>query len=445
MTAGLNQMLLARDVYRSWKGLVKGAKQSVRVFTPYLDRMLDRLLSNSVLEVGDLSVVTDLSPESGALDYRGQLIGVRAMLRRGIEVRSLPRLHAKVIVCDGNLVTVGSQNFTSYGRSSKETTAVLSDDVSNSEFARTLEEWYVAATPVSLELIELLLAELVEATEVAREAREHLTNAFDAQWNAYLEMREQEHKRLAAAQGRPPLASQLADAVQISTERQARSLVWAKLTAAGEWDEYETLLADKDSTLTHWLTRAYDGAVSFAPLERLSFYPIVLNPSGRMAFGRVAQTRITYVRDSVKWTRPREILGGSYGLTVRFPSDGLESSNLHMELSVSGQPAYATLELRLRFDGLEATLTDWEIQANSSAGAYAAHYVGSQSEYLHALADQLHESLEELVASAFAPFTLSELGVGNHNADEFFPRGWVRVALVDYGARRVLVVTPHTA
>jgi phosphatidylserine/phosphatidylglycerophosphate/cardiolipin synthase-like enzyme len=179
-------MLLARDVYRSWKRRIQGATESVRVFTPYFDRMLDRLLNNAVLDVGAVSVVADLSPESDALDYRGQLTDVRAILRRGIEVRFMPRLHAKVLFCDSEMATVRSQNFDSYGRGSTETTAVLPDDVSTSDFASTLADWYLAATPVSLELIEVLLAELPEAMSVARQARDQLANVFDGHWDSYL-------------------------------------------------------------------------------------------------------------------------------------------------------------------------------------------------------------------------------------------------------------------
>ena len=103
---------------------MKDAAESVVVFTPYLDDMLDRLLKNAALKVEAITVVTDLSPASGALDYRAQLIGVRALMRRGVNVRSLRRLHAKVLLCDWRIATVGSQNFTSYGRRSHETTAV---------------------------------------------------------------------------------------------------------------------------------------------------------------------------------------------------------------------------------------------------------------------------------------------------------------------------------
>ncbi|TYL51181.1 phospholipase D-like domain-containing protein [Agromyces mariniharenae] len=445
MVSELDRTILARDVYRSWRARVQAATESVRVFTPYLDRLLDRLLENATLGTNALSVVTDLSPASGALDYRGQLIGVRSLLRRGIEVRSIPRLHAKILVCDGKLATVGSQNFTSYARRSKETTIVVPDDVSDTAFAATLEDWYQAATPVSLEFVESLLVELDEATRVAREARERLTEGFDEHWSSYLQTLEAERTKREAANRQKPLALQLARAIRRSTDRQARPFVWARLRRAGAWDEYETLLADNDATLTTWLTRDGNGGVSYAGLKRLNFYPIILNPSGRMGFGRVAQTRITYVRSSVKWSQPRVLFGRSYNVTVRFPSDDLESANVSMTLGMAGEPAYASLELRLRFDGLEATLNDWDITTDPRARAYAEDEVDAQANRLKALVDQLHgpTSLAALVRSSFAAFTFKELGLGNRNADDFFPRGWVRITRIDYGERPVLVVTAN--
>lgn len=227
MAVELDRLILARDVYKSWKRRVQRAEESVRVFTPYFDRALDRLLGNADLEPGDISVVTDLSPASGALDYRGQLLGVRALLRRGIEVRSLPRLHAKVLLCDEVQVTIGSQNFTSYGRGSHETTALIGDDITDTTFAATLAEWYAAATPVSLEFIEGLLAELADAAEAAKSASNRLTDEFDQEWVKYLAQLEVERRAREAAARRKPLALQLARAVRVSAERHARERVWA--------------------------------------------------------------------------------------------------------------------------------------------------------------------------------------------------------------------------
>lgn len=447
MAMELDRLILARDVYKSWKRRVQQAEESVRVFTPYFDRALDRLLGNADLEPGDISVVTDLSPASGALDYRGQLLGVRALLRRGIEVRSLARLHAKVLLCDEVHVTIGSQNFTSYGRGSHETTALIGDDITDTTFAATLAEWYAAATPVSLDFIEGLLAELADLAEAARSASNRLTDEFDHEWAKYLAQLEVERRARETAARRKPLALQLARALRVSAERHPRERVWAKLRLAGEVDVYETLIADRDSSLTRWRKRLPNGGTASSTLTRLNFYPIILNPTGRMAFGRIAQTRITYVRSSVKWTRPRELFGRMYNLTVRFPTNGLESVNVEMSLTVGGQPEYASLELGIRFDGLEVILNRREVRETRQSSTARSFYVARQRSLLEQLAATLEEStnLAGLVASAFATFTYSELGVGNRNATEFFPRGWVRVTMIEYAERPVLVVTPHTA
>ena len=447
MAMELDRLILARDVYKSWKRRVQQAEESVRVFTPYFDRALDRLLGNADLEPGHISVVTDLSPASGALDYRGQLLGVRALLRRGIEVRSLARLHAKVLLCDEAHVTIGSQNFTSYGRGSHETTALIGEDITDTTFAATLAEWYAAATPVTLDFIEGLLGELADLAEAVKSASDRLTDEFGHEWAKYLAQLEVERRARESAARRKPLALQLARAVRVSAERHARERVWAKLRLAGEVDVYETLIADRDSSLTRWRTRLPNGETASSTLTRLNFYPIILNPTGRMAFGRIAQTRITYVRSSVKWTRPRELFGRMYNLTVRFPTNGLESVNVEMSLTVGGQPEYASLELGMRFDGLEVILNRREVRETRQSSTAHSFYVARQRSLLEQLAATLEEStnLAGLVSSAFATFTYSELGVGNRNATEFFPRGWVRVTMIEYAERPVLVVTPHTA
>jgi hypothetical protein len=128
----LNRQFLAKDAYREWKRRVRAADEEVRVFSPYLDRLVVDLLGNARLDASALSVVTDLSPANGSLDYRARLLSIRRLLQQGIEVRSLARLHAKVLLVNGRLATVGSQNFTSYARTSKETTAAPSVDLAGS-------------------------------------------------------------------------------------------------------------------------------------------------------------------------------------------------------------------------------------------------------------------------------------------------------------------------
>ena len=224
---------MADAAYRAWKRKVQEAAESVVVFTPYLDSLLDRLLTNSALEAEAMAVVTDLSPASGALDYRAQLIGVRALLRRGVEVRSLLRLHAKVLLCDWRTATMGSQNFTSYGRGSRETTAVPPDDLGESRFVATLRKWFDAAVPVDMVLVERLLAGLENEMKAVQDAQEALAASYEQLRDEYqreLE-RQQQHEeelRRQAQAARPAIAARLGDAVKRAHERLARPVVRAR-------------------------------------------------------------------------------------------------------------------------------------------------------------------------------------------------------------------------
>jgi PLD-like domain len=130
---------VAADIYPKWKRRVAAAAESVRVYCPYLDRLAVDLLGNSALGPENVAVVTDLSPESGPFDYRGQLLAIRRLISSGIEVRSLSRLHAKVLLVDGRQVTLGSQNFTGYARRSKETSLAADADLGASCGARLLD------------------------------------------------------------------------------------------------------------------------------------------------------------------------------------------------------------------------------------------------------------------------------------------------------------------
>lgn len=141
MTRAVERELLAADAYPHWRRRVKAAEESIRVYSPYLDDLVVRLLGNSELPGECLSVVTDLSPESGTLTYRRQLLAIRRLPGQEVEVRLLSQLNAEVLLVNGKSVAVGSQNFTSYARKSKETIVVPRLGMSELRFVATLEGW----------------------------------------------------------------------------------------------------------------------------------------------------------------------------------------------------------------------------------------------------------------------------------------------------------------
>jgi hypothetical protein len=429
---------------------VQESSESIVVFSPYLDSMLDRLLKNSALAADAITVVTDFSPSSGAIDYRAQLTGMRALMRRGIEVRSLPRLHAKVLLCDWQTATAGSQNFTSYGRGSNEVTVVPADDLSRSQFVATLREWLSASAPVDLEIVERLLTGLESEMRTVRSAQAALAAAFervtgDYQHELDLERRRQadeERRRREQAALLAPMGARLSSAVRSTRERLARREVLARLTEVGDQYRYKSLVAEGDSSLTRWITRPPGQAVSYLPLTPLRMYPVILNPSGRMGFGRIGESRVSYVRDAVTRMLPRLLAGMRYRIGVDLPGEDFERANLHITLRPQDEFLTRTVKFLVRFVGDEACIVDNEIAGD---GAFREHVPGSgwrtwsPEDVIESFASP--ENLDRLMNAALDSFKYSELRVWDHNAGNFFPEGWLRVTVVEYASRPVFVVS----
>lgn len=439
--SSVDRDFLARDTYGVWKRRVRKAEDSIRVFTPYFDKLLERLLSNASIAPDRVSVVTDLSPGSGTLSYRRQLIGARALLEHGVEIRSLPRLHAKVLLCDGRVATVGSQNFTTYARGSKETTIADRTDVSESVFVETLEAWFASATPVSPEFIETLLNHLESPMEELEQAHHSLAQAFQEEWSVYLDDRAAELRAVEAAEALRALPAKLAAAVRNATERQARETVWAQLKDSGGWNGFRTFSAWRDGTFTEWVGRSSSGRRSRIELERLRLHPVIISSSGRMGFARVATQQISYVRFSIDWDRPIEINGRRYDMFVRLPETEPSRSNMEITLSLEGRPQYAKLVLHVLFNGTDAKLIAWLIESASAQGLLVANQRG----VLESLASDLDdpELMGDVVAFTFRPFKYKYLGIEDHNAATFFPSGWVSTTVIDFRDTHVLVATPQ--
>lgn len=325
--------LLARDVYAEWKARVKDACDSIVVFTPYLDALVVRLLFHSAMDADRLVVVTDLSPTTGALNYLAQLRAIAKLLDRGISVRSLERLHAKVLMTDGKFVTVGSQNFTTFARNSHEATSVPDTDLSDSVFVQTLNTWLADATPIDSELIELLLTEVkLEAIQV-QESNKVLLAAIGAVREDHRAEVERRRALEAAAKGHAArarfsamrlrgLASAQRSRIAQGEAIIQRDLVWS---SSGHW--YPTQKANATASLTAWIVGA-GPATRRVTLDRAYWYPVMNAGSGRMSWARIVKTRITYVKSGVIFTMQRLFENTPVKVQVNFPSSRTLERNI---------------------------------------------------------------------------------------------------------------------
>src|SRR6202043_1723045 len=108
-----------------------------------------------------------------------------------------------------------------------------------------------------------------------------------------------------------------------------QAVVWARLDWAGSGDYRSLCAARRDLDLTNW--RSPDG--SNVHLEHLKFYPALLGPDGRVAFVRVAQSRITYVWRGVRWGSGQRIGRRSLYLQAWFLDGQEDGANLKIRFS----------------------------------------------------------------------------------------------------------------
>ncbi|MBU3749013.1 MAG: hypothetical protein FGM52_00920 [Mycobacterium sp.] len=438
MARAVEREFLAADAYSQWRRRVKSAEKSIRVYSPYFDDLVVKLLGNSKLPAKCLSVVTDLSPDSGTLTYRKQLLAIRRLLSRDVEVRSLPRLHSKVLLIDGTSVTVGSQNFTSYARKSKETTAVPVLDMAQSRFVETLERWYQAAELVDAELIDKILEELAAPLETARAAIEALSTVYGnvvadyRETQRMLEQRRLERHEAAARAAAAAAAMQRAAAASRYSAGQSVAYAELKEKLVCNYLGYWTLDAESGVDLTRW--REVDDAgrlVDTISLKRLYFYPILLGSGMRMEFARVGKTRITYLSRGIRGSTVN-IKGIRLGFVIALPHMEPDGANLAVTFSWPSEDQVDGYQLRLLFDGEHV-----ERIGEGPTGR------PRRLDLLTTLVQSTYgdpEAWDAVLQAVLAPKRLEGF-LAEKNAHIFFPRDeWLRINLIKFLGTPVLLI-----
>ncbi|MDM7829879.1 phospholipase D-like domain-containing protein [Cellulomonas edaphi] len=322
---------LARDAYRAWVRLVQRAEIAVWVLTPYMDDQVVRLLHRAGVPANQVILVTDLSPGSGPANYRKKLFALKSLVAAGVRVRTLPRLHAKVLVADGTRFAVGSQNFTGYGRRSREATVVPREPIPEEKFRSQIRAWVEEAEAVTeddmdrliaqltdqIDHVETAVAELVARFEAAdRPRRQRLASEREAaQRRRIAEARAAETRRREEERARHEarFAVLLARRVQSSPYVNLRGAAYGRLVDV--WDQGGYFKVDSGESLTAWC--GADGRS--IDLTRLEFVPMILSPTGRLALVRVAQGQMSYASQAFTMGSRVTIHGEPLHVKIQFP------------------------------------------------------------------------------------------------------------------------------
>lgn len=133
------------NAYSSWLEVAHSAQSQLVIFSPFFDEMVIHLFEESGLEWGQLGLVTQMDWKDSSLPGVTKRVVMNRLLENGVDVRYLPRLHAKAIVSDWDRAVIGSQNFTYYSQDSHEISFKLDrfeEGADLYEVFETLNEWW---------------------------------------------------------------------------------------------------------------------------------------------------------------------------------------------------------------------------------------------------------------------------------------------------------------
>jgi hypothetical protein len=133
------------NAYSSWLEVAESAQEQLVIFSPFLDEMVMHLFEECPLGWDKLGLVTQMDWEDSSLQGFTKKVEINRLISRGVDVRYLPRLHAKAIVSDWDKAVIGSQNFTYYSQYSFEISFYLDryeEDADLEDVFETLSEWW---------------------------------------------------------------------------------------------------------------------------------------------------------------------------------------------------------------------------------------------------------------------------------------------------------------
>lgn len=133
------------NAYSSWLEVAEASRIQLVIFSPFLDEMVEHLFEECPLGWDKLGLVTQMDWEDSSLQGINKKVVIDRLIDQGVDVRYLPRLHAKAIVADWNRAVIGSQNFTYYSQYSHEVSFKLDryeEGADLDEVFETLSEWW---------------------------------------------------------------------------------------------------------------------------------------------------------------------------------------------------------------------------------------------------------------------------------------------------------------
>ena len=335
---------ISEDIYPIWESKIKKAKSTLLIVSPYFNSILFDLIESSSLNRKDIRILTVLSLDIADVN---QLLVAIKLTEMGVQLRGLPRLHAKLLVVDGKDLTLGSQNFTLNGRRAKEASVSTQSLLDNSKFLDSIDSWWEEATSISSNSLTKLLEDQQELLKSIEKFKEDADRIFDKFY----------HDNQPSHRGGN-------GEIKIIDSKESQELereIYAKLSKNKKIIEIAPIskLGEDFDQFSKHLRLFYP--CKDTRIHRCMFYPMFIPKTNRMIYVKSCKTVISYIGTGI--TRPYliEIEGIKYTPTVTL-SD--KKFNISVELIEQKSKVNSGKIFNFNFNGYNIELEDLNVGIN---------------------------------------------------------------------------------
>lgn len=393
------------DLYRQWKALINKSQSSVKIFTPYLDSTINKLLEKVSSHI-EITIITSL--ESDNLFERGyQLMALKDAINNKCRVLNLEGLHAKILLVDNEYISLGSQNFTKRGRKNREAGFISEATFKESQFLESLQDWENQSTSIDLDLINSLLDYLEENYEDIK----NLKRKFDRDINQIFEdfQNKNEFNQVELLEN------------YNSTTRFAQGEVILSKTVPPPNYDYYSFFAGEKNNLCKWIKTTSKGEKEIE-LNDYDYYPALNVDTQRMSFVRIHTSRITFRQTSF---RTVEIIDKyEFDIVFSFLKSKRKGGNIKIELS---NPDIGETWLYLQFNGKELKIKNSKFHNNSAKIFFEKNLKNKD------------EELNNLLLRQLEPYGFTTRKTAPKDIEKFINKDHYNLGILDFKGYPILI------
>lgn len=342
-----DDIYIRRNITRRWKKSVCEAEGIFAVFSPYItSKTADRILlvgpqqrNCYVYTLFDVEVFVNGSSSLSTL---------RKIVTKGVKLFALSKLHAKIVIVPDTFATIGSQNLTKGGTRRLESSVVVTNPKTVNHIWKQTASWRKNAKEITLGMITEMEKQVGPLRKKFRRLQSEMCEADRAVEKTRITEQQKNDNRRRTKKRLNELRRRTTR--QWSLVPKSRSSIPCKVTINKSLNGGRTFSlrpTTVEASLISW--QADIGSkISLTPFR---FYPCMIEDSWRFGFVRLAKTRITFVGDSVKFTKRKEVGGKKFILTLESSwDDDSNGANLIGEFNFSTWGGYTTITIPLWFD-----------------------------------------------------------------------------------------------